>query len=208
LGVVWVEVVEASLVAPANHVENGPGEVVKGLGLDFTGLDSFLEDGDEAFVTRAEDVVGLAAMLLFAADGDDEAIEVLLVHPEFETSGHDDGKFAAEAVGGGEPVGDKGVEFVDRLAEGGGVNVLFGAEVEVEGALGDFRGGGDVVDRGVGKTLLSKDFDGSGEDLPTAQIGEGLLTSLGGGHGIHASTGVGVRADLREGFSRKGRRGS
>jgi len=77
---------------------------------------------------------------------------------------------------------------VDGLAEGGGVNVFLGAEVKVEGTFSDPGGGGDVVDRSVGETPLSKGLDGGGEDLAAAQIGEGLLAGWGGGHEVHAST--------------------
>jgi hypothetical protein len=185
---VGVQVVEAALVAAADHVEDSPGEGVEGLRLDLAGLDGFFEDGDEAVVAGAEGFVGLAAVLLFAANGDDQAVEVLLVRPELEAGSDDQGELLAQAVGGGEAFGDEGVELVDGLAEGGGVDVFLGAEVEVQCAFGDLRGGGDVVDGSVGETLLSKDLDSGGEDLAAAQVGEGLLTSLGGSHGIHAST--------------------
>ncbi len=59
--------------------------------------------------------------------------------------------------------------------DGGGVNVFLRFEVEVEGALGDVGGGGDVFDAGGGETFFAEDLDGGGEDLLTAEVGEDLL---------------------------------
>jgi hypothetical protein len=208
LGCVGVQVVEAAFVAAADHVEDGPGERVEGLKLDFAGCDSLLEKGDESVVAGTEGFVGLAAVFLLAAHGDDEPVQVLLVGPELEACGDDDGQLLAQAVGGGYAFGDEGVELVDGLPECGGVNVFLGAEVEVERALGDFGRGSYIVHRGIRETLLTKDFNGGHEDLAPAQVGEGLLAGWGGGHGFHASTEAGICADPGERLSRKGREGS
>ena len=162
------DVIDAAFVAAADHVEDGPGKACEVLRFELAGGNRFLQDGDEGGVAGAENVVGLAAVLLLAANGDDQPVEVLVVDPELEAGGDGDAELLADAVGGGEALGDELLELADGLLEGGGVDILLGAEIEVEGAFGDFGGGGDVVDRGVGETLLAKDLDGRGEDFATA----------------------------------------
>ena len=112
LGGVGGLVVEAAFVAAADHVEDGPGEGVEGfVGLGFDLADGYglLQDGYEGVVAGAEDVVGLAAVFLFAAHRDDEAVEVLVVQPEFEADGDGDGELVADAVGSGYALGYNGL---------------------------------------------------------------------------------------------------
>jgi len=55
---------------------------------------------------------------------------------------------------------------------------FFGCEVEIDGALGDARLGGDVVDDALGKTLAGKDLAGGIENLVSPELRHNLLLAL------------------------------
>jgi len=98
LGGVVGEVVEAAFVAASDHVKDGPGDVVELLRSEFAGGYAFLQDGDEAGVPDAEAVVGLTAMFLLAAYGEEQAVQALVVDPEFEADGDGDSELFADAA--------------------------------------------------------------------------------------------------------------
>ncbi len=142
-------------------------------------------------MTSAEELVGLATVGLLATDGEEKAVQAELLGPVAHADGDGDGEAVADAVGGGSALGGEALEFGDGLVDGGGVDVFFRFEVEVEGALGDFGGAGDVFDAGVVEALPAEEFDGSGEDLIAAQVGQHLFAGWSGRHGFKSRAGNG-----------------
>ena len=178
---VWGDLVCAALIGSADEVEDGPGEGIERGGAacwaggEFVVMEAGLQDREKVVVAGAEDIAGLAAMPGFTADGEEEPVEILLVTPELHANGDGGGEAVAKAGRGADAVVGEGLELSDGEVNGGGVDVLFGFEVEVEGAFGDVGGGGDVLDASVGESFFAEDLDGGDEDLLTAQVGEDLL---------------------------------
>ncbi len=162
----------------------GCGEFACGCGLG--------EDVKEGGVAVAEQVVGLAAMVLLAAYGEQQAVEAELLGPVTHADFDGDGEALANAMGGEGALGGEPLELRDGLLDGRGVDVFLGLEVEVEGAFGDPGGGGDVVDAGVVEALFAEDLDGRSEDLVTAKVGEGFA-GWSRGHETRVKQGVGNR---------------
>jgi hypothetical protein len=195
LGGVGGEAVEAALVAAADHVEDCPGGGFEALRVatvrrEFVGGGCFGKDREEGTVADAEEFVRLAAVALLPAYGGQEAVQALLLFPKTNADGDGGGEAVAYTDGGAGALVRDLLEMLDGLLNGGGVNVLFGLEVEVERALGDLRGGGNVVYRGVCESFAAEDLDRGGEDFVAAEVGENLLAVWDGGHVFQASTGV------------------
>ncbi len=188
---VFGELVHAAFVGSADEVEDGPGEGIESGGgggeRELVGDAAGFEDGEEVVMAGAKELVGLAAVAGFTADGEEKAVEILLVAPELHANGDGGGEAVADASGGANACVGDGLELGDGEMDGGGVDVFFGLEVEIERAFGDMGGCGDIFDAGGGESLFAEDFDGCGEDLLTAQIGEDLLAGeyAGGGGGAH-----------------------
>ncbi len=81
------EAVEATLVETAHHVKDGPGSGIESFGRtafwrEFSGVVCVFQYRQERVMTGAEEFIGLAAMPLLAANGDEQTIEGLLLAPE------------------------------------------------------------------------------------------------------------------------------
>ncbi len=69
-------------------------------------------------------------------------------------------------------------ELGEGLLDGGLVDGVLGAEVEVEGAFGEVGGLGDLLHASGFEALVPEDFGGSGEDFGAAELGDDLMLSI------------------------------
>jgi hypothetical protein len=67
------------------------------------------------------------------------------------------------------------MDFLDPLFQSSEIEVPFGAEVEINGSLGNAGGLGDIVHGCVTETLVGEYFTGGIQDLATAEFRDGFL---------------------------------